>query len=235
MNTTNSPLSKSVVRALRALALAFAAVLALGSSARAAVIANYNTDFWGGGTWNTGWSYQWNDGAIGTASNYQNLPYWWAGGAAYLNSGTYPDPSAGYAAAAHAPSGGYSSPGSTSIFSIAGYQVQTGQAGIGSLTSSSMYLPYGGGLSDGVVVNVYVNDTLKGTVPVTTTTGSFNMSLGTLAVGDRVYVAVGSGATLDYDSFQVNYSIDVVPEPSTAILAASGLFGLLAWARRRRK
>ncbi len=217
------------------MALSCAAVLALGSSARATVIANYNDDFYGGGTWKTGWSYQWNNGAIGTASNYQNLPYWWAGGAAYINSGTYPDPSAGYAAAAHAPSGGYSSPGSTSIFSIAGYQVQPGEAGIGSLTSSTIYIPYAGIGSDGVVVNVYVNDTLKGTVPVTTTTGSFDMGLGTLAVGDRVYVAVGSGSTLDYDSFQVNYSIDVVPEPSTAILTAAGLFGLLAGARRRRK
>ncbi|MEI8311902.1 MAG: hypothetical protein WCH98_14230 [Verrucomicrobiota bacterium] len=211
MKSTNSLLSKTVVRTFCALALSFAAVLAFGSSARAAVIANYNTDFWGGGTWNTGWSYQWNDGAIGTASNYKNLSYWWGAGAAYLNSGTYPDPTAGYAAAGHGPSGGYSSPGSTAIFSIAGYQVQTGQDGIGSLTSSSMYIPYAGpGFSDGVVVNVYVNDTLKGTVPVTTINGSFNMSLGTLAVGDRVYVAVGSGSTLDYDSFQVNYSI---PDP----------------------
>ena len=234
MKTTNSLLPKTVVRTFRALALSFAVVLALGSSARAAVITNYNTDFWGGGTWHPGWSYQWNDGAIGTASNYKDLAYWWAGGAAYINSGVYPDPTTGYAAAAHAPSGGYSSPGSTSISSIAGYQVQTGQDGIGSLTSSSIYIP-NAGLGDGVVVNVYVNDTLQGTVPVTTTTGSFNMSLGTLAVGDHVYVAVGSGLTLDYDSFQVDYSINVVPEPSTAIMAASGLFALLACARRRRK
>jgi hypothetical protein len=52
-----------------------------------------------------------------------------------------------------------------------------------------------------------VNDTLKGTIPVTGTRDSFDLSLGTLAVGDRVYVAVGPGATNSYDSFQVNYQI----------------------------
>jgi hypothetical protein len=52
-----------------------------------------------------------------------------------------------------------------------------------------------------------VNDTLKGTIPVTGTAGSFDLSLGTLAVGERVYVAVGPGATNSYDSFQVNYQI----------------------------
>ena len=218
----------------RALAPSIIALLGLSGLGRAAVIANYFTEFQQSTPY-TGWSYLWNDGAIGTEANYKPLAYWWPEGSAYLNSATYPDPSAGYAAASRYGLG-YSHPGSTSIFSIAGYQVQPGEAGIGSLTSSMIYIPYAGGVSDGVVVNVYVNDTLKGTVPVTTATGgSFDMGLGTLAVGDRVYVAVGSGPTLSADSFQIDYSIDVIPEPSTAILTAAGLFGLLAGARRRRK
>jgi hypothetical protein len=187
--------------------LFLASVLVLGSGVSAGVIADYNGDFWGGGTWKTGWSYLWNDGAIGTESNYKKLGYWWPEGNAYINSGKYPDPNPiiGYAAAAHGPSGGWSCPGSTSTFSIACYQVQTGQAGIGSITSSSITIPSGKG--DGVEVQVYVNNTLKGTVPVTGTTGSFDMGLGALAVGDRVYVAVGSGPTVDYDTFQISYEI----------------------------
>lgn len=185
-------------------------VLVLGGRASAGVIADYNIDFWGGGTWKTGWSYLRNDGPIGTESNYKKLEYWWPEGNAYINSSKYPDPIFGYVAAAHGPSGGWSCPGSILISSIACYQVQTGQAGPGSITSSSITIP-SAGKGDGVVVQVYVNNTLKGTVPVTGTAGSFDMSLGTLAVGDRVYVAVGAGPTVDYDTFQISYQITAGP------------------------
>ena len=90
------------------------------------------------------------------------------------------------------------------------YQVQPGQAGIGSITNSSITVPNAGD-GDGIDVQIFVNDKLKGTVPVTGTAGSFDLSLGTLAVGDRVYVAVGPGATNFYDSFQFSYQITAGP------------------------
>jgi hypothetical protein len=71
-------------------------------------------------------------------------------------------------------------------------------------------VPYAGD-GDGVEVQIYVNDKLKGTIPVTGTRDSFDLSLGTLAVGDRVYVAVGPGKTNSYDSFQVSYQITAGP------------------------
>lgn len=216
----------------RALAPSLVTLLALSSLSRAAVIADYNADFWGGGTPSPGWSYLWNDGAIGTEANYKPLAYWWAEGGAYLNSGTYPDPITGYAAAAHGPSGGYSHPGTTSIYTIAGYRVQSGEAGTGSISNSTIYIPYAASF-DGVEVRVYVNDNLINTLAISSVSGSFDMNLGELAVGDDVYVAWGSGPTLSGDTFQSTYQINTIPEPSTAILTAIGLVGLLGRTRRR--
>lgn len=216
----------------RALAPSLVTLLALSSLSRAAVIADYNADFWGGGTPSPGWSYLWNDGAIGTEANYKPLAYWWAEGGAYLNSGTYPDPITGYAAAAHGPSGGYSHPGTTSIYTIAGYRVQSGEAGTGSISNSTIYIPYAASF-DGVEVRVYVNDNLINTLAISSVSGSFDMNLGNLAVGDDVYVAWGSGPTLSGDTFQSTYQINTIPEPSTAILTAIGLVGLLGRTRRR--
>jgi hypothetical protein len=232
MKTKNPIHMKFAAGLSRALAPSLVTLLALSSLSRAAVIADYNADFWGGGTPSPGWSYLWNDGAIGTEANYKPLAYWWAEGGAYLNSGTYPDPITGYAAAAHGPSGGYSHPGTTSIYTIAGYRVQSGEAGTGSISNSTIYIPYAASF-DGVEVRVYVNDNLINTLAISSVSGSFDMNLGELAVGDDVYVAWGSGPTLSGDTFQSTYQINTIPEPSTAILTAIGLVGLLGRTRRR--
>jgi len=200
----------------RSLFLSFAAVLGLGGGASAGVIADYGADFQGT-TPKTGWMYQWNGGPIGTRSNYQSL-VWSNDHASYIaDANSYPAPDrASYVSAG---SGGHpswshtglpASGGLDAVFSIACYQVQPGQAGVGSITNSSIAVP-NAGEGDGVEVQIYVNDTLKGTVPVTGATGSFDLDLGKLAVGDRVYVAVGPGATNAHDSFQVSYQISVVP------------------------
>ena len=234
MKTKNPIHMKFAAGLSRALAPSLVTLLALSGLGRAAVIADYNVDFWGGGTPSPGWSYLWNDGAIGTETNYKPLAYWWGEGASYINSGTYPDPITGYAAAGHIPSGSYSHPGTTSIYTIAGYRVQSGEAGTGSISNSTIYIPYAASF-DGVEVRVYVNDSLINTLAISSVSGSFDMNLGELAVGDDVYVAWGSGPTLSGDTFQSTYQINTVavPEPSTAILTGIGLVGLLSRTRRR--
>lgn len=232
MKTKNPIHMKFAAGLSQALAPSLVTLLALSSLGRAAVIADYNVDFWGGGTTSPGWSYLWNDGAIGTETNYKPLAYWWGEGASYINSGTYPDPITGYAAAGHIPSGSYSHPGTTSIYTIAGYRVQSGEAGTGSISNSTIYIPYAASF-DGVEVRVYVNDSLINTLAISSVSGSFDMNLGELAVGDDVYVAWGSGPTLSGDTFQSTYQINTIPEPSTAILTGIGLVGLLSRTRRR--
>jgi len=200
----------------RTLLLSLASVLVLGTGASAGVIADYGADFQGT-TPKAGWTYQWNNGPIGTQSKYQRL-VWSDSQVAYIaDAKSYPAADqASYVAAGSGVGLSWSHPGSTdsvglaSVFSIACYQVQPGQAGIGSITSSSITVPYAGD-GDGVEVQIYVNDTLKGTIPVPGTRDSFDLSLGTLAVGDRIYVAVGPGATNSYDSFQVSYQITAGP------------------------
>ena len=50
--------------------------------------------------------------------------------------------------------------------------------------------------------------------------------------GDTVYVAIGSKTADNFDTTNVSYQIDVVPEPLSWGLISVGIFGLLA--RRRR-
>jgi hypothetical protein len=201
----------------RTLLLSLASVLVLGAGASAGVIADYRADFQGT-TSKTGWSYQWNNGPIGTQSKYQRLVWSDSQGAYIADAKSYPaaDQSSFVAAgsgvgASRSHTGSPDSVGFAAVFSIACYQVQPGQAGVGSITGSSITVPHGAPGWPSVEVQIYVNDTLKGTVPVTGTAGSFDMSLGTLAVGDRVYVAVGPGETNSYDSFQVSYQIATGP------------------------
>ncbi|MCX6971531.1 MAG: hypothetical protein NTV93_15440 [Verrucomicrobia bacterium] len=197
----------------RSFFLSLAFVLVLASGASAGVVADYGADFHGTIP-KDGWTYQWNNGPIGTQSKYQDLVWWEYGGRYIATPQVYPDESspAGYVALSK---GGNSHPGSSAsegdpeVYAIAGYEVQPGQAGKGSITKSSITVPNTGKGSDGVVVQIYVNDTLKDTIQATGTTDSFDLSLGTLAVGDRVYVAVGPGASSGYDAFQISYQITV--------------------------
>lgn len=198
------------------LLLSLASVLVLGAGASAEVIADYGADFQGT-TPKTGWTYQWNSGPIGTQSNYQRLVWSGSQDAYIADAESYPSADqASFVAAGSGVDSSWSHPGSTdsvglaAVFSIACYQVQPGQAGIGSISSSSITVPYALD-GDGVEVQIYVNDTLQGTIAATGTRDSFDLSLGTLAVGDRIYVAVGPGATNAYDSFQVSYQITADP------------------------
>jgi len=201
----------------RTFLISLASVLVLGAGASAGVIADYGADFQGT-TPKTGWIYQWNNGPIGTQSKYQRLVWSGSQGAYIADAKSYPaaDQSSFVAAgsgmgSSRSHTGSPDSVGLAAVFSIACYQVQPGQAGIGSITSSSITVPYAANGWPSVEVQIYVNDTLKGTFPVTGTAGSFDVSLGTLAVGDRVYVAVGPGETNSYDSFQVSYQITAGP------------------------
>lgn len=73
--------------------------------------------------------------------------------------------------------------------------------------------------SDGVRVRVYVNDTLRQSSVVTVnTTNSFDVALGPLLGNDRIYVAVGSYANWNSDSFSWDFSIAATPPPGTSFL-----------------
>ena len=65
--------------------------------------------------------------------------------------------------------------------------------------------------------------------------GPTTISLGNLSAGDDIYVAIGPNGYSEYDPTLLSYQINAVPEPSSTVLVATGLFGLLAGTRRRRK
>lgn len=66
---------------------------------------------------------------------------------------------------------------------------------------------------------------------LTQATGTFNISGLTVAEGDTISFVVGYNGNVAGDETALQGTIDVVPEPSTALLGGLGLLGLL---RRRR-
>jgi len=85
---------------------------------------------------------------------------------------------------------------------------------------------------DGSTANVNLYSAL-GVIEGTYVTAAFSGALGT---SGSIYYQFNTppGVATSEASFSMD-NIGVIPEPSTAILAASGLLGLLACARRRRK
>jgi hypothetical protein len=90
-----------------------------------------------------------------------------------------------------------------------------------------------------------VNNLLENNITLAAGGGSstFNGSLGTLGIGDVIYVAEGGVTSGDFGSFQLDYSIlrtfelPPTPEPSTFLLGALGAIPVLRqrrWLRRQK-
>lgn len=154
----------------------------------------------------TGWSYQWSkNGPVGTAANYVDLT-WDAGATRYddtpgIQGGTAEGWLNVNATGGHPPRG----TGDLAIpqdgYTIMAYTIQPGEEGLTYFSGS-----FHGNDSD---YRVYVNDTL---MVNPTPGGAFNIkqSLGTLAPGDTVYVAVGPNLNDGSDGYTTDFSLTQV-------------------------
>jgi len=196
--------------------VSFYLVLAISGAAGAGVIADYRADFTGT-TPATGWAYLWNSaGAIGTETNYTPL-VWYAAGNHYNYDGLGGLPRVNPAAYANLnvngghPGRGVGDGGGTytanDIYPIAGYTIQAGEEGPIYLTNAAV-----SGLStgsNGVDVRVYVNDTLINSfVQPSGPSLGFDVPLGVLSAGDKVFVAVGPNVRDANDTFQLTYRLE---------------------------
>ncbi len=206
------------------------------------VIANFQADYLAGTTAGQtrpqrsadGWNYMQNaSGSIGNSANYTSL-VWATGTSQYLPTSTGPSVPAVWFDAGKTKV----HPGDGSVHSILAYTVQAGEAGISRIASSSIYVP--GSSSNGITYSIFVDNTQIGTTTTLAkqTNGSFNVSLGSLSVGQTVYVAVGNNGSAGSDTTEINFQIlSTVPEPGTLLLggiAAACGGGGVWWKRRRR-
>ncbi|HEX5472088.1 MAG TPA: hypothetical protein VFW73_09385 [Lacipirellulaceae bacterium] len=229
----------------------------LGYTADWVSISGFQSDFQSGKP-SAGWTYAWDPkGKIGKSSNY--LPLLWSNSAqAYNTTGgatTIPSPKAHHDDYLSFTDGG-GHPGNHKYMPIAGYTIQADDgAGLYRLTDTSIQKTDGilATKEDGLQVLVYVNDTQIGDPQAVSTNGSlanFDRILGSLNVGDTVWVAIDPLKTqIDDAFFNFDFSLQklvfytqaagsqllqtvTVPEPSTALLA---LFAVAAFIPRRRK
>lgn len=175
------------------------------------VVANYINDF-GSPAANPNWTYLWNDGgAIGNSANY--TPMLW-NGVLYDSDGVnngFPD-NTNLAWGNFTGVGGHTGRSlgqgqAVNRFVIAAYTVTV--AGDYSISNSN-YTDANSGCGDGAEVLVYVNNTLISTnsFPNGGST-TFDGSLGSLQVGDVIYVAAGPGDVNDScDGFSWDFSIE---------------------------
>jgi len=155
----------------------------------------------------TGWGYLWADtGDIGNSASYVPLepntvgvepigstPQWTADGSLVFN-----DLAQGNARFLRVSTGSlHPGDGGQDAQAVVGYTLQEGDAGVISITNSS--LRNISTVGDGVALSVYVNDVLKPDFSDVVDGGTihFDGSLGLLNAGDTVYVAIGNGASND--------------------------------------
>ena len=202
------------MRAMRVLSVVVLALCLTASASWAVTIADYTGDFVAGAfngqtrpaALADGWDYMWNaNAAIGTsAGNYSSLMAW---GSEYNLDGAGGLPRANPAAydTLHSTGGhpgrGVNQGAGFDRYAIGAYEIQPGEAGFLQITNSSASV--GSANSTGVETRVYVNDTLMTSFVTAGAVGPnhFDMALGPVSVGDKVYVAMGPNTTDGSDSF----------------------------------
>lgn len=203
----------------------------------------------------SGWAYLWNNGgAMGNPANYtallptSNTSYYYdADGVSGLPGAGVPagfvylgvlDPSRPLPGVPGGhPGTGSQQAGAGGIerFAIAAYTLQS--SGIVSLVSS--HLTNEDTSLDGVHLQVYVGNSVVPTIDMLSAPGlgssvTFDGSLGLRNAGDTIYVGVGANGNDFFDTFRLQYSIDVTPVPEPGSLAVWSLVGFTIASRFRR-
>ena len=223
-------------------------------------VAGFRDDFKAGGP-ATGWKYQWSaSGKLGDAAKYANLT-WSSVAGVYNTTGAATREWDGKTHKDDYLMLGVENghPGRAGYYTIAGYTIQA-EDGAGNYRLNNGLISKADGVKtgdeDGLELLVYVNNTRMGDVESVLTDGSwkgFYRDLGQLAVGDTIYLMIGSAKNLNYDLFaNFNFNIEklttvaavantvamssvvvqAVPEPSGASLLLAGV-GVGALARRK--
>ena len=196
-------------------------------------VAGFRNDFKTGGP-AAGWKYQWSaSGKLGDASKYANLT-WSSTVGAYNTTGGATTVWNGKAHNDDYLMLGLDSghPGRAGYYTIAGYTIQA-EDGAGTYRLNSGLISKADGVKtgdeDGLELLVYVNNIRMGGIESVLTDGSwkgFYRDLGQLAVGDTIYVMIGSAKNLNYDMFaNFNFNIEKLTAITPAAAAASFAIG----------
>jgi VCBS repeat-containing protein len=173
------------------------------------VVADYRDDYQAV-TPNPGWAYRWNSTqAIGNSAGYANLL--WSPTATHYNThgGNLPNGNPGQFGFLGG-TGGHPAAGTAELggganfdrYVMGAYTVSSG--GQYSIANSFANRNAGPGLLD---IRVYVNNALKLQTTQAVVNQNFNTNLGSLVMGDTIYVAIGPQGTHGSDSFTLDYSI----------------------------
>jgi hypothetical protein len=227
-------------------------VLGYAGSARARQI-HFQGEFTPTGAPAAGWSYLWNaSGPLGNSANYVPLVRDSSGNWETVTNSAYPDPAPGnglrVSSTGMVPgNGSVQAADSVQRYAIVAYTIQASDLAQGAnavMDTYSFSVPVSS--ADGIDSVIYVNNTQivssplpPGIVYDQNTPGAFPVPLGTLNVGDTIYVATGAGflptATDIGDALTMDFKVSLVPEPAALSVLTVAAIALGARVRRRRR
>lgn len=224
-------------------------MMLVASSASAAVVAQYQTDYTASGAPKTGWSYQWNkNGVIDNPAGPYNILNT-AALVDLVRNGANFEASAGVnpsvTPTAMIPGKSTTEDGTTSRWAVVNYTIQPADVANGHNGTMPVYsFGVAAASNDGILARLYVNGIRAFNIPLDSsfshydqnTPGAFPVPFGNLNAGDVISVAVGANGNSTGDLMNVDFQItlDNTPEPGSIMLGASGIL-LLARRRARRK